>query len=82
METFYLQIEVQKSDEDLLNGQPEGSTYEYVDQEEVLEKALIISQAMSKEIKAFLIINRHSTQGNEPCSKIEIDLLTGTLIEK
>jgi hypothetical protein len=71
METFYLQIEVQKTVEELLEGQEENITLELDTEQEVRDAAQGLSTLLfyNRRLKAYLIINRHSAAGNQPCTK-------------
>jgi len=71
METFYLQIEVQKEQTELLEGQAEGMTIEFDTEQEIRDSAESLCKWMyhNKSVKAYMIINRHSAEGNEPCDK-------------
>ena len=74
METFYLRIEVIKSETELMNGQSEILDLEFDTAQEVRDSARGICNMLfyNRPAKAYLIINRHSTEGNEPCDKILI----------
>jgi len=71
METFYLQIEVQKEQTELLEGQRSGYEDDYPTEQDVRTAAPNICQWLfaGRPVKAYLIINRHSAEGNEPCDK-------------
>lgn len=76
MESYYLQIEVKKTQDEMLNGQPESITMEFDSEQEVRDaaKGMVNFLYLNREVEAFLIINRHSSEGNEPCSKIKIEV--------
>jgi len=71
METFYLQIEVQKEQAELAEGQSEGIYgLEFDTKEEVIQAGESMCKWLypKKKAKAYLIINKHSAKGNLPCT--------------
>ena len=83
MESYYLQIEVKKTQDEILNGQPESITMEFDSEQEVRDaaKGIVNFLYLNREVEAFLIINRHSSDGNLPCTKYSINLETLELTE-
>ena len=71
MDTYYLQIRVIKSEAEIMEGQDEGIELSFDTEQEVRDAAKGTCTLLFKDrpVRAYLVINRHSATGNEPCSQ-------------
>lgn len=85
MESYLVQVEAKQTAEELENNQPMIATAPLKSDDMLIvkEKALKIWNDYYEgyEVEAFLIINRHSSDGNLPCTKYSINLETLELTE-
>ena len=78
MENFILTIERKQTQEELMNLEPIMFKMDFDTQQECIDSVRGFKELLFRndEVNAYLTINRHSVDGNEPCSKFEIDLET------